>query len=260
MVAAVNSQPAVLVTGAAGWTARAIIQALVGEGFQVTGLDLRRPEADEGAAGAVRWIQGDVTDPATVQQASRSASAVVHLAVAVGAGDYQRPQRPFATNVVGTYNVFAAAHQAGVSRVVLVSSAAVHLPPGPGPLSASEWRSSPDEDHLYDLTKRLQEEIARDFCATFAMTAVVLRAGHLVDGTRGIDAHGRPLAGLGYARGGWLCRHDLARACLQALRFQQSGHHAFHVIGSRAAWAHFDLERTERELGFRCAVSFDENQ
>jgi len=260
MVAAVSSQPAVLVTGAAGWTARATIQALVSEGFQVTGLDLRLPESYEGAAGAVHWIQGDVADPATVQRASRSVSAVVHLAVAVGAGEYQRPQRPFATNVVGTYNVFAAAQQAAVSRVVLVSSAAVHLPPGPGPLSASEWRSSPGDDHLYDLTKRLQEEIARDFCATLAMTAVVLRAGHLVDGARGVDAHGRPLAELRYARGGWLCRHDLARACLQALRFQQSGYHAFHVIGSRAAWTRFDLERTERELGFRCAVSFDENR
>ena len=139
--------------------------------------------------------------------------------------------------------------------MVLVSSAAVHLPPGSAPLSASAWRSSPGGDHLYDLTKRLQEEIARDFCATFGMTAVVLRAGHLVDGMYGVDAHGRSLGGLRYARGGWLCRHDLARACLQALRFPHTGYHAFHVVGSRAR---FDLERTERELGFHCAVTFDQ--
>jgi nucleoside-diphosphate-sugar epimerase len=144
----VSSLPAVLVTGAAGWTARAIIQVLVGEGFQVVGLDLRTPEADDGPAAAVRWIQGDVADPTTVEQASRSASAVVHLAVAVGADDYQRPQRPFATNVLGTYNVFDAARRAGVARVVLVSSAAVHLPPGTEPLTASEWRSSSGDDHL----------------------------------------------------------------------------------------------------------------
>ncbi len=111
----------------------------------------------------------------------------------------------------------------------------MHLPPGSGPLGASEWHSSSGDDHLYDLTKRLQEEVARDFCATFAMTAVVLRAGHLVDGVQGVDAHGRPLAELRYARGGWLCHHDLARACLQALRFPRAGYHAFHVVGSRAA-------------------------
>jgi nucleoside-diphosphate-sugar epimerase len=259
MVTVVSSQPVVLVTGAAGWTARAIIQALIGEGFQVVGLDLHAPQADDGATAGVRWVQGDVADPTAVARASRSASAVVHLAVAVGAGDYRRPQRPFATNVLGTYNVFDAARRAGLGRVVLVSSAAVHLPPGSAPLSTSEWRSSPGDNHLYDLTKRLQEEVARDFCATFAMSAVVLRAGHLVDGTRGVDAHGRPLAGLGYARGGWLCRYDLARACLRALRFPHSGYHAFHVVGSRVAQARFDLERTERELGFRCAMTFDED-
>jgi nucleoside-diphosphate-sugar epimerase len=260
MVTAVSSQPAVLVTGAAGWTASAVIQTLVDEGFQVVGLDLHAPDAGDGAMAGVRWIRGDVADPTTVARASRSASAVVHLAVAVEAGDYQRPQRPFATNVLGTYNVFDAARRAGLTRVVLVSSAAVHLPPGPAPMSASEWRSSPGDDHLYDLTKRLQEEIARDFCATFAMTAVVLRAGHLVDATRGVDPHGRPLAELRYARGGWLCRHDLARACLQALRFPHTGYHAFHVVGSRAARVRFDLERTERELGFRCAATFDEDR
>jgi hypothetical protein len=90
------------------------------------------------------------------------------------------------------------------------------------------------------------------------MTAVVLRAGHLVDSIQGVDAEGTPLAELACARGGWLCRYDLARACLRALRLQQTGYHAFHVIGSRAAWAHFDLARTERELGFRCAVTFDD--
>jgi uronate dehydrogenase len=254
----VGPESGVLVTGAAGWTARAIIAALVGEGFQVVGLDLRLPEPGDRATGAVRWLQGDVADPAAVEKASRSVGAVVHLAVAVGEGDYQRPERPFAVNVLGTYNVFDAARRAGVSRVVLVSSAAVHLPPGAAPLTASEWRSSSDKDHLYDLTKRLQEEIARDFCDSFAMTAVVLRAGHLVDGRQGIDAAGTPLAQVRYARGGWLCRHDLARACLRALRFSQSGYHAFHVIGSRAASAHFDLDRTGRELGFRCAVAFDD--
>jgi uronate dehydrogenase len=255
----VGPRSGVLVTGAAGWTAGAIIEALVGEGFQVVGLDLRVPEAGDGAAAAVHWLQGDVADPASVERASRSVGAVIHLAVAVGAGKYRHPERPFAVNVLGTYNVFDAARRAGVPRVVLVSSAAVHLPPGAAPLTASHWRSSSDKDHLYDLTKRLQEEIARDFCASFGMDAVVLRAGHLVDGRRGVDATGTPLARVRYARGGWLCRHDLARACLRALRFSQRGYHAFHVIGSRAASAHLDLGRTERELGFRCSVTFDDH-
>jgi hypothetical protein len=75
-----------------------------------------------------------------------------------------------------------------------------------------------------------------------------------------VDPQGTPLAELHYARGGWLCRFDLARACLKALRFRQSGYRAFHVIGSRAAWAHFDLGRTERDLGFRCVATFEDDR
>ena len=35
-----------------------------------------------------------------------------------------------------------------------------------------------------------QEEIARDFCATYGMQAIALRAGHIVDGQAGKKIHG----------------------------------------------------------------------
>jgi nucleoside-diphosphate-sugar epimerase len=103
-------------------------------------------------------------------------------------------------------------------------------------------------DHLYDLTKRLQEAITRDFCETYEMEVVVLRAGHVVDGIKGVDAKCTPLRELEYCRGGWVCRHDLAEACLEALYFGAKGYHAFHIIGSRESQEHFDIERTEEKL------------
>ena len=45
---------------------------------------------------------------------------------------------------------------------------------------------------------------------------------------------------------------------LDALRLEETGYHAYHVIGSRAARDRFDIDRTERELGFRCEVEFAE--
>src|SRR5690242_1456625 len=79
---------------------------------------------------------------------------------------------------------FGAARLHAGRRVVLMSSASVHLPHDrPRKVRATaDWTSASGEDHLYDLTKRIQEEIARDFCWTFGMDAVVLRAGHIVDG------------------------------------------------------------------------------
>src|SRR5262245_38563225 len=72
----------ILVTGAAGWTARAIIDRLQTAGNRVIGLDL--PCACPPRAG---WIGADVADLASVEVAcAGEVSAVVHLAVAVGQG------------------------------------------------------------------------------------------------------------------------------------------------------------------------------
>ena len=65
----------------------------------------------------------------------------------------------------------------------------------------ADWRSSEEDSPLYDLTKRLQEEIARDYCETHGMTTIVLRAGHIVDGRSEKDLKGRSLSTLTYCRG-----------------------------------------------------------
>ena len=192
----------------------------------------------------VRWIGGSVTDLAGVEEPN----------------DYSCPKMAFSTNVLGTYNVFEAARRQEVSKVVLMGSAPVHLAPlESGRVDArTRLPTSAGGDHLYDLTKRLQEEIARGFCETYEMEVVVLRAGHVVDGINGVDAKGTPLGELQYCRGGWVCRHDLAEACLKALSFDAKGYHAFHIIGSRESRDHLDIERTEEKLGFRPRVTFED--
>lgn len=252
----------VFVTGAGGWTARAIFKVLLRAGHDVVGLDLPGsvPAEEDLSLSPVLWVTGSVADPAVVSDASRLVDATLHLAVAIGEGDYTSPEAPFSTNVLGAYNVFDAARRCGVRKVVLIGSASVHLPQPEGRKvdARSDWRSITDETHLYDLTKRLQEEIGRDFCETFGIDAVVLRAGHIVDGKEGVDMEGTPLQALDYCRGGWVCRYDLAEACLKALDFDGEGYQAFHVIGSRAARKHFDVERMENELGFCCQETFEE--
>jgi nucleoside-diphosphate-sugar epimerase len=252
----------ILVTVAGGWTAHPILDALLREGHEVVALDLPgyAYHGDGSPHPPVRWIGGSVTDLASVEEAARSVEAIIHLAVAVGPNDYSCPKMPFSTNVLGTYNVFEAARRQEVSKVVLMGSAPVHLAPlERGRVDArTRLPTSAGGDHLYDLTKRLQEEIARGFCETYEMEVVVLRAGHVVDGIKGVDAKGTPLGELEYCRGGWVCRHDLAEACLEALSFDAKGYHAFHIIGSRESRDHFDIERTEEKLGFCPRVTFED--
>ena len=174
----------VLVTGASGWTAAAILDALRRHNHTVVAFDLAGIDKPDGT----EFVAGDVSDYQAIERAIQNADAVVHLAVT---NIYDTPDLPFAVNVKGTNNVFATARKHNIERIVLMSSACVHLQ-GTDLIDAElDWHSSPDEDHLYDLTKRLQEEIARDYCQTFAMNCVTLRAGHIVDGRHNVDPSGR---------------------------------------------------------------------
>jgi nucleoside-diphosphate-sugar epimerase len=249
----------VFVTGASGWTAAPLLEALHLAGHSVIGFDLA--PLSFAAPGLLAHHLGDIANFKSVRVAIEDASpeAVIHLAIAIGENDYLEPGRPFAVNVQGTYHVFEAARQAGVRKFVLISSAPVHLPQSGSGIRAAEasWESSPREDHLYDLTKRLQETIARDFSATFGLEVVVLRAGHIVDGQTDRDAKSRDLADLQYCRGGWVCRHDLAQACLLALGLDKPGYTAFHIIGASEARRYFDIDRTEKMLGLKFTNRFE---
>jgi nucleoside-diphosphate-sugar epimerase len=253
----------ILVTGAAGWTAQSIISALTSQGYSVVGFDLPSAEYLPTIRRMLASVYvGDIADAGAIETCIKSLrpEAIIHLAVAVGAQDYDEPERPFATNVRGTYNIFESAKQLGVRKIIMMSSAAVHLPaPGGGIEDAHhQLRTSAGGDHLYDLTKQLQEAIAQDYAANFEMAVVALRAGHIVDGRAARDPRGRPLQEVQYCRGGWVCRHDLAQACILALEHAPAGFRAYHVIGSREALHRFDVKRTEHELGLKFNQRFSE--
>ncbi|MEM7244878.1 MAG: NAD(P)-dependent oxidoreductase [Acidobacteriota bacterium] len=245
-------------TGAFGRTAESIVSQLVDAGHVVHGVDLPGvPPPPDRVFGSSSQL--DVADLEALAPSVTSMDVAVHLAVAVGAGDYLSPDTPFRTNVQGTYAVLEAARRAGVGRVILIGSAPVHLPTGDVPVDPrSRLPCDSGADFLYDVTKSLQEELGRQFAETHGLTVLNLRAGHVVDGAVGRDLEGRPLSELDYCRGGWVCRHDLARAVVAALSWEGTGYEAFHVIGSRAARERFDVGKTERELGIGLKADFSD--
>jgi 2-alkyl-3-oxoalkanoate reductase len=107
----------VLVTGASGMLGRATATALAGRGDEVTVLQ-RRPAGLPG-----REVLGDVADPAVVRRAVEGQHAVLHLAAKVDVtGRWAAYER---ANIVGTRTVVDACRQAGVRRLVHVSSPSV---------------------------------------------------------------------------------------------------------------------------------------
>jgi uncharacterized protein YbjT (DUF2867 family) len=109
----------VLVTGGTGFVGPAIVQALVDAGHTVRVLE-RKPGRSAGLP-SQEAVQGDVTDPASLQRATEGQEVVVHL-VALLAGPPEEFQRVMEQ---GTRDLVAAATEAGVRRFVLMSALGV---------------------------------------------------------------------------------------------------------------------------------------
>lgn len=112
----------ILVTGAAGFSGSRIVARLVQEGETVRALvrdpARARPRLPERG---VEIVTGDTTRPETLPPAMRGVETVIHAAFITA----DRKQGPGAnyhlTNVDGTENMVAAAKQAGVRRIVVLS-------------------------------------------------------------------------------------------------------------------------------------------
>ena len=157
----------VVVTGGSGKLGRAVIDELVTHDYDVSNVDIAPPREQRSP-----FTRIDMTDFGQVVEAfSRIDSrydrvdAVVHLAAIPGPGNAGNAAT-FASNVVGTYNVFAAARAAGIRNVVWASSETVlglpfDEPPPYLPVDEDvPWRP----ETTYSLGKVLDEEMARQFC------------------------------------------------------------------------------------------------
>lgn len=126
---------ATLVTGAAGFLALNVVEALLRDGETVIAHDLRPLPATvhdrlSSLPGELHLAAGDVRDPATITHALALApvARVIHAA-AVTLGPQERLvalEDAFDVNVAGTATVLDAAVAHGVGRFVYVSSTAVY--------------------------------------------------------------------------------------------------------------------------------------
>lgn len=154
----------VLVTGANGLVGARTCSALLDRGAEVRAL-VRRPGA--APAGTVEVV-GEVTDPGSWGEALRGVDAVVSTVHPMGSDrDAQH-----AVGVVATRDLAGAAREAGVTRLVHVSTAAVY-DRSPGADDVDE--SSPlvgDDGGDYPVTKRDAERALADVTG---LTRVVIR-------------------------------------------------------------------------------------
>ena len=166
----------VLVTGGAGFIGSHLVDALVGVGARVKVLDNLsggRLENLASSRSALEFIEGDIRDGRACAAACEGTQVVFHQA-ALGSvpRSLAEPATSIAVNVGGTANVFAAARDAGVRRIVYASSSSVYgdsaiLPKQEGqeglPLSP------------YALSKKMNEELADVFGRSYGLEFIGLR-------------------------------------------------------------------------------------
>ncbi len=124
----------VLLTGAGGQLGGDLLDALVAAGHQVVATDLKpRPDATDGDR--LRWRALDVTDAAAVDAtlAEERPDLLFHLAAILSAAGERAPERAYAVNQTGTWNLLEASRKHGVGRFVFTSTIAVYGPDLPDP-------------------------------------------------------------------------------------------------------------------------------
>jgi UDP-N-acetylglucosamine 4-epimerase len=173
-----------LVTGSAGFIASHLLEHLLRAGHTVVSLDNfatgHRSNLDEvrSAVGEEAWtrhtfIEGDIVDPVTCQEACRGADVVLHQA-ALGSvpRSIEDPLRTHAVNATGFLNMLVAARDAGCARFVFAASSSTYGD-HPGLPKVEEVIGNPLSP--YAVTKYADELYANVFTRTYGMQTIGLR-------------------------------------------------------------------------------------
>ncbi|CAN5572841.1 hypothetical protein BH10CHL1_BH10CHL1_26200 [soil metagenome] len=107
----------VLVTGGIGAVGKAVVERLLQDGWDVRVID-RKPETE---MSGVDYQVCDITNYLDVREKMRGCQAVVHLAAIPNPIAVAGPEL-FPINVTGAYNIFEAAADEGIQRLVQASS------------------------------------------------------------------------------------------------------------------------------------------
>jgi len=168
----------VLVTGAAGFLGRVLVERLHAQGKRVRVL-VRRPAAWLSYLSGVQVVVGDLGEPAIVDHAIAGASIVYHVGAAM-----KGSLRDFEAGTIwGTRNVIESCRKHGTERLVYVSSLSVldHAGRDPGKqlTESSAYEPHPDRRGAYTQTKLEAEKMVIKAIEENGLPAVVIRPGQI---------------------------------------------------------------------------------
>jgi nucleoside-diphosphate-sugar epimerase len=241
----------VAISGGAGFLGLHLSRRLLADGHVVRTLDLA-PLDDAGLDGRVEELRGDVRLASDARRLVAGADVLVHAAAALPIQDSRAAIR--SVNVDGAAVTFAAALEAGVRRVLLVSSTAVYGVPEHHPIH--------EDDSLVGVGHYGESKIAAErLCDAFArrgLETVVVRPKTFVGPERlGVfeilfdwirEGRRIPILGDGRNRYQLLAVEDLVEAVVRCLDAPVAGE-ALNVGAARFGTVREDLEAMIEHAG-----------
>jgi UDP-glucose 4-epimerase len=197
--------PAVLVTGGAGYIGSHTTLALLEAGYRVVVVDNLSNSAPESlkrvaqlAGRSAELVVGDIRDRALLDRlfATENFQAVLHFAGLKAVGEsVSKPLEYFENNVAGSVNLCLAMAAAGVFQLVFSSSATVYGDPASVPIREDFPTGQPTNP--YGRSKLMVEEILRDLASSDARWSIALLryfnpVGAHASGLIGEDPNGIP--------------------------------------------------------------------
>ena len=247
----------ILITGMSGLIGGLAREKLQGK-YELRALNRRPVEG-------VECHQADIADFKAMRPAFDGQDIVIHLA-AIAHGDTSW-EEILQHNVIGTYNVFEAAGQAGVKRVIFASSGAtVSACEREFPYSAiaskdydqvpESWdlfsHESPTRPAgLYGCSKVWGEALARRFSGTYGMSVICLRIG-------AVPAENKPLEPRQFSA--WCSHEDIAQMIERCVDAPDDLQFDIFFVVSNNRYSYRDISHAKEILGYEPIRSAEEFQ
>jgi nucleoside-diphosphate-sugar epimerase len=175
----------VFVTGGTGFVGDRLVAALLARGRTVRAL--ARPGSEPAAAERLEWVTGDILDRDSLRRGLAGCAEVYHLA-AYARNWARDPGTFFRLNVEGARNVFEAAAEEGVGRIVYTSTVVTFGPTRRGAVGDEEMsRTTPRFRTEYEESKAVAGKealglAARGFPIVLVHPTRVYGPGKLTEG------------------------------------------------------------------------------
>ena len=164
----------VVVTGGSGLIGEYVVDELKKFHYEVTNFDIKEPKDK-----SVDFVKADMLKIGDCKKAFKGAEAVIHLA-AVPNPYNDPPEKIMYVNIMGTTNVYVAASELGIKKVIHASTDSTYgfwyrkqdFLPYYLPLDEEHPLNTQDS---YGLSKKIDEEIAANFARSHNMQTISVR-------------------------------------------------------------------------------------